>query len=391
METTTTQASSPTDKPNDKSDEIIITINRHTKLFELLNNSRKIWRAFCVLLILIIFLFVGIPLIILALKGPFDVKTLVMNQYGAVTTITKDTETTYWLFNSAELWANSGIEVNAGDRLTIRASGLNHSAIHHLASTAMENRRQAGNLQWSDANGREQAPEWNNQRMYFPIMRTKAPGMVLMQVFPHDSINDPTNQKRQKDIRNKYFDGQNSASDGRLYAIGKERNEILIHKSGVLHFAINDVVLTDANIESLYRKQLDALVAEKLIADSDKATALTLLDDTSAPERDIVRKADTADVINYPVDTAIYNLIVKVAQNKESKEFVNSSKGLKIKGYPLNVRVINKTDTLQTFEVPANSHPLFNELLYYKHTDYFDAWFADNLGSMLLVIERKRK
>lgn len=389
METTPTPTNGPAEKPKSKPDEIIITINRHTKLFELLNNSRKIWRAFCVLLILIIFLFVGIPLIILALKGPLDVKTLVMNQYGAVTTITKDTETTYWLFNSAELWANSGIEVDTGDRLTIRASGLNHSAIHHLAITAIENRQQAGILRWSDANGREQDLEWNNQRMYFPIMDTKAPGMVLMQVFPHDSVNDPTNQQRQKKIRDNYFDGQSPASEGRLYAIGKERNEILIHKPGVLHFTINDVVLTDANIESLYRKQLEALVSDSLMENKEKATALDLLLNCPAP--DGVMKAETDSVIDYSVNDSIYQLIKKIAHNAKSKEFVKNGKGLKIKGYPLNVRLINKANPRQKIEIPAGSHPLFNELLYYKHTGYFDAWFADNLGSMLLVIERKRK
>jgi len=34
-------------------------------------------------------------------------------------------------------------------------------------------------------------------------------------------------------------------------------------------------------------------------------------------------------------------------------------------------------------------YPLVNELVYYKQTKFRDAWFVDNVGSFLIVIERK--
>ena len=35
-------------------------------------------------------------------------------------------------------------------------------------------------------------------------------------------------------------------------------------------------------------------------------------------------------------------------------------------------------------------YPLVNELVYYKEKEFRDAWFVDNIGSFLIVIERKR-
>ena len=36
-------------------------------------------------------------------------------------------------------------------------------------------------------------------------------------------------------------------------------------------------------------------------------------------------------------------------------------------------------------------YPLINELVYYKLHKFRDAWFVDNLGSFLIIIERKKK
>lgn len=35
--------------------------------------------------------------------------------------------------------------------------------------------------------------------------------------------------------------------------------------------------------------------------------------------------------------------------------------------------------------------PVVNELNYYKEAKFRNAWFVDNLGSFLIVIERKRR
>ena len=36
-------------------------------------------------------------------------------------------------------------------------------------------------------------------------------------------------------------------------------------------------------------------------------------------------------------------------------------------------------------------YPIMNETLYYKDNDFEEAWFADNVGSFLIVIERNKK
>ena len=37
----------------------------------------------------------------------------------------------------------------------------------------------------------------------------------------------------------------------------------------------------------------------------------------------------------------------------------------------------------------STSYPLVNELIYYKDKKYRDPWYMDNVGSFLIVIERK--
>lgn len=36
-------------------------------------------------------------------------------------------------------------------------------------------------------------------------------------------------------------------------------------------------------------------------------------------------------------------------------------------------------------------YPFVNELVYYKQKKFVDAWFVDNIGSFLIIIERKRR
>ena len=37
----------------------------------------------------------------------------------------------------------------------------------------------------------------------------------------------------------------------------------------------------------------------------------------------------------------------------------------------------------------STGYPLVNELIYYKEKKYRDPWYMDNVGSFLIVIERK--
>ena len=38
-----------------------------------------------------------------------------------------------------------------------------------------------------------------------------------------------------------------------------------------------------------------------------------------------------------------------------------------------------------------DAYPLVNELLYYYDKGFTDAWYVDNVGSFLIVIERKKE
>ena len=97
----------------------------------------------------------------------------------------EDTEISYWLFNTAELWANSGIEVKKGDVLTIRASGASHTAIHHLVEDAGSNKTLRD--KWVGTGGtRPTGSTRDKYRREYRIARNLPEGILLMGVADMD-------------------------------------------------------------------------------------------------------------------------------------------------------------------------------------------------------------
>lgn len=335
-----------------KSPEMEIVIKRHQQLFELLNDPHRMWRVLLSLFLIIIVLFVGIALVVLEIKKYYPYNVIETNVQGASFMKSEDKEVIYWLFNTADLWANSGIKVEKGDELTIRASGASYTAIHHLVDAARDNSNPYD--QWVGTEGLKQEDPRDKLRAEFRINKSCDEGTLMMQIIPEDSIG------KERD----WMEGKPNFYKGKyVEIIGKERINLKISESGILHFAVNDIVLTNEVIDSMYSQWIDALIAGQYIKMISK---------------DELKKELEKAFQGRNVDRLL-GLINSDKFDPASKKIIE--KGLKIGRYP-----IIKNDSLY-YKV----YPIINELVYYKQNNFRDAWFVDNLGSFLIIIERKKK
>jgi len=327
--------------------EVKIIVKRHQQLFELLNDPHRMWRVLLSLFLIIVVLFIGIAFVVMSVKKYYPYSMIMTNLEGASIMHNEDKEVSYWLFNSADLWANSGIEVQKGDELSIYASGASYTAIHHLTTASRDNSRPKDD--WVDTGGQENKNERNKQRALFRINKDCAEGTLLMQVVS-------------KDEANQFEDKENCPDEllrgNHVEIIGKGRSRIRISNDGVLCFAVNDIVLTDTKLLEMYKDWLSTVTN----------------DTTSANAKAVLKAFD-----NIEQESDIVNLEEKINHLGDySQDY--EEKGLALGHYP----VLDGDSDLY------KSYPLVNELVYYRQMKFRDAWYMDNLGSFLIVIERKK-
>lgn len=327
--------------------EVKIIVKRHQQLFELLNDPHRMWRVLLSLFLIIVVLFVGIAFVVMSIKKYYPYSMIMTNLEGASIMKSEDKEVSYWLFNSADLWANSGIEVQKGDELSIYASGASYTAIHHLTKASRENSRPDD--PWVDTGGLESESARNKLRAQFRINKDCAEGTLLMQIVNKDSVG----RLSEVDCPEELLRGQH------VEIIGKGRSRLRISHDGVLCFAVNDIVLTDTILSKMYKEWLH-----------------TVTGDTARKE--------AKDIL-----TAFYNI-------KDSASFEESIKVLKRKNETFKGNYEKEGIALGHYPVLDGdsdlykSYPLVNELVYYRQMKFRDAWYMDNLGSFLIVVERKK-
>lgn len=324
-----------------------VTIVRHKQFFEMLKEPQTMWRVLLSLFFITVIVVIGLSFVVISVKRFYPYNTIQTNMYGATIMKNEDKEVIYWLFNTAELWANSGIKVKKNDELTIRASGASFTAIHHLVEATKNNKEIED--KWVDTEGQPKTRMKDRLRVKYRIISNNCDeGKLLLMVADEDKQNNHADWV--KELTDDKMDKAN------VEIIGKEKISLKIKKDGILHFAVNDIILTDNVIAKMYKEFVNSIM--------DKH------------EKDFSKNKNE---INSKIENYINNCNIKGLEELNQyfsnyKDAMDDTTGLMLGFYP------GKKDY----------YPLVNELVFYKEHKFRDAWFVDNIGSFLIVIERKR-
>ena len=389
----TTVGNQDTQNPSiqDGKPKMVIEITRYKGIVEAFNNPRSLAKLIVVIALIIVIVFGGITGIALVIKNYYPYKTINSNEYGATIIQNEDNEVIYWLFNSAELWANSGIHVKKGDVISVRASGAFHTAIHHLVEDADSNKMRHKWL--NPIGGPNSSDAKDNNRAAFRISTTASFNKMLMQVIP-DSVVLKNDTGAWNPCYAPYIDGRarevtdsNGAIIDRksifpdIYVIGSERDKITIRNDGVLYFTVNDIALTKDII-----CKMKSLVKQSA-TDNYRDTGNLHLGTFPMPPD--IQKTEVYNKFRKDLVDGLVSLGINDS-NRRNNFFGDSDKNKRwIKAYDTlygNVSSTKKTE-IDSKYIKQN----FTELDYYLITNFVDAWFVDNAGSFLIVIERKKQ
>ena len=396
---------SPINDGENKKMEIEIT--RYKGLVNAFNTPTALAKLIIVISLIIVLVFFGISVIALVVKSYYPYKAVNSNEYGATIIENEDNEVIYWLFNTADLWANSGIRVKEGDVISVRASGAFNSSIHHLVEEASENKK--GRNWLSPMGGPNASGPREEHRASYRISQTHPFNTLLMQVIPED-VELRDNDGNWTTEYDCYLDGipkvvrnnNNTIDHNRsiypdIYAIGAERDKITIRSDGVLYFTVNDIALTKKVIMQMREKV-------QIGGPDDK------FKDTSKLEIGYFPTPDVRDTSRYKRDS---NALIRGWKNLKKEKngdfyFDFSEDEEKNQKYnddlkPSYIELYNKVNSLhEKVKTHDNKVALskkdsdffkekYTELDYYLIRNFVDAWFVDNAGSYLIVIERKKQ
>lgn len=472
------------DPAEKKKADLEVEIRQYQTLLEILDKPKSTLKVIFAMMFFALALFMALAFTAIAIKRFYPYNEIKTNAFGATTMQNEEVELTYWLFNTAELWADSGIKVKRGDVLTIRASGKSNTSIHHLVDHAFYNARPR--YAWV---GTEGQPRSANTRTEYRIYPDRDPDALILQVVPEkkelgeEYLRPDFVTRSKKDRRKCREDAQE-----RFYYIGKERTDLRINQEGTLRFAVNDIVLTPRCIDSMQWN--NDLVFRKLYDDSTYVRLLSLRYDMDslhkmrskhlipcAPDAsdeilhskvdsilELRKKCDLLkELYKYlgdhvaenldRTDTTFNHLAFYVTKddpkidsmfwekdetprcnillhdNIRRKRVLEHCK-TKYKAYQaimdtlLGDRVL---DTLCSMWRVANDvglyfgphpvplisgidegmerisplrmsgdtirdlvYPFYNEMTYYRDAGYYNAWFDDNIGTFLIVVERRK-
>lgn len=396
-ESTSKTESNNSNHSDENSRTVTIEIVRHKRLFEILENPRAMWKVIASLFVIVGVFFIGLALVVLVVKSFYPYNVIKTNPYGATIIKNEDKEVIYWLFNTAELWANSGIEVKKNDRITIRASGAANTAIHHLVDGASDDFQPK--FSWVGTEGLERNTGHSAFRGQFRLVPDAPFGKLLMQIIPVSKQKNSGKWIKEST----YIDGTDEKGvQNHIFTIGKERIELVIPCDGVLHFAVNDVVMSDKNIKDMYLESL-RLFQESIEEDCKEEDCKKELQSYIDSFNNIFENINDDDKNKNKNDKE--SLKDSIIKNDNVKDFLKKYEGgilsiIKEESKEKNIKRKNLIDNLKNLgygfgvyyqkdDSMHKGYPFVNELIYYKDKEYRDPWYMDNVGSFLIVIERK--
>ena len=107
-----------TPKNENPNQELHIVIQRHKQLYETLNNRKRVINAGCLLTIFLVVLFACFTVLSIAIKDRIPYHAVMSNEFGVFEMRNEKADQFYFLFNTAELWGNSGIMVHKGEHFS---------------------------------------------------------------------------------------------------------------------------------------------------------------------------------------------------------------------------------------------------------------------------------
>lgn len=323
---------------------IVINVERYQHLLEALDDRVKVRRIAASIFGIGVLLFTALTIIMLSLKSFFPYSDITTSAFGTTTITDEQKQVSYFLFNTADLWANSGISVKKGDVISIHSSGSANTAIHHIDEKTRDNKvlydRNFGPL----GEIKEIENTRDKLRSQFRIFPNYPQSALIMQVVQNDSV----------------YDTPNYAESKNFYYIGAQRDNIHIAKDGVLYFAINDIVL-------------DTITIRKMMIENSKTMA-EVSKDTLKSLYLAIKNATSVPYMQAKVDSF-------VNANKKNGElydkYITNDSTLKLGGY-------------EAAKYDSTKRPKTEMDYYYEHR-YKQAWYDDNVGSFLIVVEKDNR
>lgn len=340
------------EKKNEE-EKVVFIISRHKKLFEMLKSPRQALRATLMMAFLLMVLFVGLTMLTLILKKNYPYNLIKSNEYGAFLMQSEDSEMYHFMYNTAEIFANSGVEVKKGEEIRIKASGRFQTAIQHLADNNV-------NANWLDANGKKPTDErdiWLFDNKMFISPETTPEKLLCFVVGPNE-----------EKLINEYLDCQ------KLYLEEYKHLKKLIDKQ------IEEKKLKEQDQQDIYDHIKDddttnieasAEIKNNLVAAFDQIAKrnkkLKDIDGLLIQPGKNIFEIGKANTIRPGIDGKLFFIVNDIIFSKEN---------------------INKIDSLLDKENNKDIWPDFNDnKLRFRNCP--EAWYLDNVGSLLITIDKR--
>ena len=328
--------------------KIVINVERYQHLIEALEDQVKVRRIAVSIFCIGILLFTALTVIMLSLKSFFPYSDISTSAFGTTTITDEQKQVSYFLFNTADLWANSGIHVKKGDVISIHSSGSANTAIHHIDESSRENTKVLARNFGPLGEIKDAESQRDKLRSQFRIFPNYPQSALVMQVSKETNIDSLRLTPREGNSNNFYY-------------IGAQRDNIHIAEDGVLHFAINDIVLDSVTIRKMMIENI------KTMAEVSQNNALGRL------YRNI---KDLNSVCS--IQEKVKQFVQIKEQGRLYDEFMKKDSTLQFGGY-------------EAAKYESTQKPHKTEMDYYYENNYKQAWYDDNVGSFLIVVEKDNR
>lgn len=405
------------------SNKLTIEIHRFQNLLEILKDYRKLLALSLVIVLVGVVLFCGITLIVLSIKRLYPYNDITTNAMGTTTLRSENKNVSYFLLSSSELWANSGIHVKKGDILTIKSSGKKHSAIHHLVDNAKNNKPNHLQDPWVGSEGfpedfdtREQR---DRERARYRIFPKTNQDILLLQIVP-DKKTKPLdrpdglvyNYRERRFVR--------ECCQNTFLVVGNKMDNIHVDIDGTLFFAINDIVLDDETIirmilECDQNRNVNSPLFNDTIVDLvNRADSLRNDHKKSKEYNSLIKEYDSINLIINHIKSQRNKIIDNKELSETEKQFKDSKLNDSLDTLNDLLRNIQKKHTDEYYQVFLKTIGVSNpdaligktsygsfkfgngyginsdkiELYGYFMSKYKNAWYEDNVGSFLILVEK---